>query len=42
MAINDMSGRLQQVYDELAAKNQALNDALQDLQESMRKVSSSR
>jgi class 3 adenylate cyclase/HAMP domain-containing protein len=38
VAINDMSSRLQQAYDDLATKNRALNGALQELQESMRKV----
>jgi class 3 adenylate cyclase/HAMP domain-containing protein len=36
--INEMTERLQKAHDDLAAKNHELADALQSLQESMRKV----
>jgi class 3 adenylate cyclase len=36
--INDMTDQLQSAHDDLATKNRELNDALQNLQESMRKV----
>ncbi|MFQ5828696.1 MAG: adenylate/guanylate cyclase domain-containing protein [Candidatus Methylomirabilia bacterium] len=37
-AINEMTGRLKGAYDDLAAKNVELNEALRNLQESARKV----
>ena len=37
-AINNMTVRLQGAYDDLASKNRELDNALQDLQKSMRKV----
>jgi class 3 adenylate cyclase/HAMP domain-containing protein len=38
LVINDMSQRLQSAYDDLASKNSELQEALQNLQESLRKV----
>jgi class 3 adenylate cyclase len=38
LVINDMSQRLQRAHDDLASKNQELEEALHNLQESMRKV----
>jgi class 3 adenylate cyclase len=37
-AINQMTGRLKNAYDDLATKNLELNEALRNLQESVRKV----
>jgi class 3 adenylate cyclase len=38
LVMNDMSERLQRAHDDLATKNHALQEALQNLQESLRKV----
>lgn len=37
-AMNDMTARLRQVYEELEAKNRALDEALRNLRESMKRV----